>query len=101
MTTYEIGIVCGEQHQAFKQCKTQRNAIIFEEIKKWEKNKFSDFELHEKKEHLDNIQSSLQEKKEALEKVAARAKNTNIIYRKKSDIKQLEWRLRYLSAITN
>ena len=59
MTTYEIGIICGKQHEAFKLCKTQRNSIIFEEIKKWEKSKFSDFQLHERKEHMDTLQSTL------------------------------------------
>jgi hypothetical protein len=71
---------------------------LFDQIKTWEKDLFTQKITQEREAHLGNLKSELENLESKKAKLPTRNINKNKIWRFNSDIDQIKWRLRYLQA---
>ena len=73
--------------------------MIFDEIKKWEKEKFTPLSNNQKDQYINDLiikKNDLQDKRV---KIPTTNANNNKQWRYQSDIEQINWRLRYLRPL--
>ena len=80
-------------------CKKERDAIIYERIMLWEKEKYSKMQSEdEKRAYIESLEEQRKDIARQFEKIPPSIGNKHKRWRMAADIEQLKWRMGYLGV---
>lgn len=90
---------CHSFSHEFNQCKRRRDMAIFNEIRDWEREKFTGLKNDNKEIYIKSLEEELGVLKNDFEKIPASESTAEKRWRINADIMQTKWRIEYLKAM--
>eukprot|EP01016_Furgasonia_blochmanni_P056249 TRINITY_DN9555_c0_g1_i2.p2 TRINITY_DN9555_c0_g1~~TRINITY_DN9555_c0_g1_i2.p2 ORF type:complete len:111 (+),score=18.80 TRINITY_DN9555_c0_g1_i2:212-544(+) len=91
---------CNSEYELFKDCKHRRDAMLFSRIKEWEADFYGAKNKFDQQNYLLNLERKLGQCKRDYDRIPQASAFSNKMWRYKSDIQQLEWRIKNIKDAT-